>query len=1688
MSRMNKSMMMVLLMLFSSVAGMAYAPEAEAAQVVITESVQIVDGGSVNDRMVAMAADSEGNIHAIWSRNTQHLYYTMLDPRAETLISATQISNSGAHRAWHPDIGIDDQDRVHVVWADKSGSHSIKYTLIDPSMSVLDGSPAEDAIISIVDDTIVSQRNQNRDWPAIALDSTGAAHIVWEDSYEQLGKFYNQPQIYYSMIQIDEVSRQALTAIDDTLLTPIIGHKGHPDIAVDADDNVQIVWDDTRGGKVEIVAPIDTSGSMYSEWADMCTVLYGGTWSSGGYFRGIKPMLEDANMTVYETLYALSGNWPSAATSGSCATPYQTGGSGGNVRGTALGLVQGDDSGGIRALTEVVFGGSAVNLPRDGGYYSEFWGPGSTWACLSWMDANGNVPGNPPTLRDHKWNPNATKIVMPISDEGPYGGDPSQQANDIQSINEAHDACVRSGVIPVPMHGSTWGGGTNIQSHMKDLAQCPNGQISTGTRICPGSTIRNTDAGGHTYQFPASGGNQMNILVEAMVYLATNNSREIYMTVLDPHAMLDNPSNGWLYGDPGHSIQGNSYVEDLGPSLDSQGYGHLVVVNDTRITIDDAFSLHPSIAIDTDGNTHLVWMDGRGYGFDKNDNYEVWYTRMRLRGAGDWNGVSGGLPTYGIKQIFDYPISHVEGKNNIPPNRPYAPSSIMPSIITDNQDNVHISWLENSNASAIEEVVYTRLNHTNDDWPNGIPLNSLATYVIDEWEVVPVTTWQSDKLGPNSGWAPELGQPPALSNDMGSGAHIAWSDTNKCNDQSNNNMYTICYTHVLTGQVDVFLEDGDADWLHVIEPGEETMFNMTINNTTPGPIDLVADIFSLNLTVMCVVPKVIADAHGISQECNGANWTATMFFSSNHTAIFPETSIYLKGGEAARIYLRVRAPSVYQANHDENAYVTVSAVSHKDPAIRSDRLTLTMMDVRHGIQLDTTHLQADVEQGQTAIFSITITNTGNVFDSFAFYDPSTIEGQQEWLLPFGWQIRFPLVVSLDPGQSVTKNLEVSIPTTQEPGTFVLYVKGWSIGEPRKSIEAGTMDVLELWVNVSIRSTGNIVFEIYDTSEYVLPGECAQYDIDVIKHFAPGHLIFTTPSSPEAMPENEAEHVWREEHWTMSLDFSNAPGGNGLSMSEPRLWATIDYPYTVSVSICAPDNASAGLGPAFSVKAHLQGSSRVADSVVLSTNVVHVYSLDTSVEETEFTVDPATTLVVPFTTLNDGNGADRYDMRVSRVTSLASGTEVLWDVDVPRSLLSELLRDDFETIEVRVNVPEQVAAGDYEVVIDVFSEEAYPDASGRSTRLRDSITLSISVNEFHDMRLWLDPFVESDVKTTAPGRIVRFNLNATNNGNVADRATLHNHTLDLGTGLWNERPGMGHLEEWNIRWATMDGEFEISCRALDVGEAAPADECVQHADGTWILPEMAAYETLPLVAIVEISSEAALGNQEIGFKVRSLFGNALEGGDFDDSESWEGEERDSNELVVTIRLRAPNLRFEEVMVDQRTAGVGEMIPITVLIVNDGNVHATDVHVIICEDQDKDDVRRNGCDAENVVYRQVIGAMMPPDAADRTDSAEIVLLYPVRAGAHDVVVVLDPDNNIVESNERDNIYSVSDDLSSNNGWVDVAVEKLGAWSVPAIIILLTLSLLGVAGFVMWSRRREALARVAEQSSLVAADDLF
>ena len=1688
--KMRSSVSMVLLMLMSIFAAMDI-PEAEASEVVLTDAIQIVNGGSANDRMVATDADSMGNVHFVWSRNTQHLWYQMHDPRGEVLIAETQLSNPGAHRAWHPDIAVDSEDKVHITWTDKASQWTIQYTLVDPSQDDQNGDSAIDNVISLIDDFEVSVHTQNRDWPAIDTDSENNAHIVWEDSFEPLEKFYQQPQIYYSMIQPDLVSREALVAIDETLLTPIIGHKGHPDIAVDLDDFVQIVWDDTRGGKVEMVAPIDTSGSMNAEWADMCVVFYGGYFVSGGYFEGLKPMLLEANMTVYETLYALSGNWPGAATSGNCAAAYQTGGSGSQgPRNTPLGIASGDDSGGIRYLTEVVYNNGAVNLPQDGGYYSEFWGPASTWACLSWKDSAGGVPGNPPTQLDHKWNPNATKIIIPISDEGPYGGDPSQQSDDTQSINEAHDACVEAGIIPVPLLAAGFGSGSsNVGSHMMDLAQCPNGFVSLNTRTCPGSSLRLTDAEGQMYSFPTSSSSsaELQLMVEAMVYLSTNNSREIYMTILDPLSLVENPSPGWQFGDSGTYITGNTYTEDLGPSIDGLGYGHLVVVNDTRLTLNDAYSLHPAIAVDNSGNTHVAWMDGRAYGFDIDVNYEIYYSRLRLRGAGEWNGAPNGLPSYGIKQIVDSAISDVEGLESVSPDRPFAPNSHMPSIFTDSFDNVHLAWLDNYNETQGETLVYTRLNHTTDDYPNGFPLNSLASGILEPWEIVPITEWQSDKLGPNSPAVPDLGQPPAFANDLGSGAHVAWSDTNKCNDVSNGGSYTLCYVHVLTGLVDVSLTETET-YYHTIEPGEQTLYNLTISNPTPGPAELVSDTFTVTM-------------EGVPN-----NWTATLYFTTNNTPIFDSTPVFLRGGDVVPMYMRVRAPSIYQAHADELATITVTAVSYKDPAIRDERFTVTLMDVVHGIDLDTSHYQVDVEQGESAYFSITVTNTGNVYDTFAFYDPSELEGQVEWALPFGWGLNFPLSVSLDPGQSVTRNLQVSIPTSQEPGTFVIYLKGWSTGEPVLSIDQGTFDVLELWINVSIKSTGNIVFNMGEQTKHVLPGDCSEFEIAVTKHFTPGYLIFTTPGGPEERPPEISEETWRLDHWTVDLDFEGAPGGNAVPDNAPRYWSLVDTPINVTAIMCAPYNATAGLGESVTVKAHLEGATRVRDSVVLLTNVIQRYDLEATVPETILSLYPGQTYQLDTMVDNVGNGADRYDISVNSITD-SMGLSQVWDIEIPRVLFEELDRDEYQTIPIHISVPEMTHAGQYTVILDVLSEEPY-----EGTKVRDNIILQIEIIEFHDMRIEVDPMVESKIKTTAPGRTVRFTMNITNFGNVPDQPTLHNYTQQIGasnTMVWNTAPSMSPLlTNWVVSYALLedfDTEYpiEMPCigqtgeDALTLGQPEPTDGCFKSASTNAItLPVMEPYTTLQVVVIIDIDPAAQLSNREIGIKVMSEYGSSVAGGDHDETEIWDDSctldenkdgipdnfrpNCDTNEQIVELRLRAPDLRILDVHVDRYTGDVGEMLSVNVQVVNEGNAHATDVNIILCADQTESDIEKNGCEEENIVYRQIVQAIMP---SDDEDPPQIALLYMVEAGRHDVVVVIDPDNVIVETDEGNNVQRVSKKMGSNLGALDVGIEIIAQFTVPTLIVGATLALLGVVAVVMRGRREEAKLRYAEKTSMLS-----
>ena len=671
---------------------------------------------------------------------------------------------------------------------------------------------------------------------------------------------------------------------------------------------------------------------------------------------------------------------------------------------------------------------------------------------------------------------------------------------------------------------------------------------------------------------------------------------------------------------------------------------------------------------------------------------------------------------------------------------------------------------------------------------------------------------------------------------------------------------------------------------------------------------------------------------------------------------------------------------------------------------------------------------------------------------------------------------------------------------------MIYLKGWSTGEPVLSIDQGTFDVLELWINVSIKSTGNIVFNMGEQTKHVLPGDCSEFEIAVTKHFTPGYLIFTTPGGPEERPPEISEETWRLDHWTVDLDFEGAPGGNAVPDNAPRYWSLVDTPINVTAIMCAPYNATAGLGESVTVKAHLEGATRVRDSVVLLTNVIQRYDLEATVPETILSLYPGQTYQLDTMVDNVGNGADRYDISVNSITD-SMGLSQVWDIEIPRVLFEELDRDESQTIPIHISVPEMTHAGQYTVILDVLSEEPY-----EGTKVRDNIILQIEIIEFHDMRIEVDPMVESKIKTTAPGRTVRFIMNITNFGNVPDQPTLHNYTQQIGasnTMVWNTAPSMSPLlTNWVVSYALLedfDTEYpiEMPCigqtgeDALTLGQPEPTDGCFKSASTNAItLPVMEPYTTLQVVVIIDIDPAAQLSNREIGIKVMSEYGSSVAGGDHDETEIWDDSctldenkdgipdnfrpNCDTNEQIVELRLRAPDLRILDVHVDRYTGDVGEMLSVNVQVVNEGNAHATDVNIILCADQTESDIEKNGCEEENIVYRQIVQAIMP---SDDEDPPQIALLYMVEAGRHDVVVVIDPDNVIVETDEGNNVQRVSKKKGSNLGALDVGIEIIAQFTVPTLIVGATLALLGVVAVVMRGRREEAKLRYAEKTSMLS-----
>lgn len=204
------------------------ADEAQAQVPGQQVAAQVIASDPSDSLQPQIAADSRNNLHAVW--------YDSTEPKSFKYSKGTW---NGSSYAWsspdtifgpdrdstfiHPQIAVDRLDRVHVTW---SWDRVIYYRYWPADGGLAQAGP-------------VVQVGGNGEYPSIAVDSLNRAHIVWESQAPDYDILYRMSDGGTNFGPTVDLARND----EDSL---------EPDIAIDQNDVVHVVWYDKSPGAPRI--------------------------------------------------------------------------------------------------------------------------------------------------------------------------------------------------------------------------------------------------------------------------------------------------------------------------------------------------------------------------------------------------------------------------------------------------------------------------------------------------------------------------------------------------------------------------------------------------------------------------------------------------------------------------------------------------------------------------------------------------------------------------------------------------------------------------------------------------------------------------------------------------------------------------------------------------------------------------------------------------------------------------------------------------------------------------------------------------------------------------------------------------------------------------------------------------------------------------------------------------------------------------------------------------------------------------------------------------------------------------------------------------------------------------------------------------------------------------------------------
>ena len=203
----------------------------------------IFNESTTNSYIPQITADKAGNVHLVWYESTNYsdagtdedIFYRIWNITTGCWMEIEVVSFEFNGSSNVPVIAVDNNGDAHVAWRDTTdyngagGDDDIFYKIRNATTG--NWTPT----------VVLSNSSENSRRPAITVDSSGNAHVVWSN-YNGSGSDWD---IFYRCwnATTDNWTISQVLSVDST------SNSGSPSIAVDANGTIHVIWAENSGGQ-----------------------------------------------------------------------------------------------------------------------------------------------------------------------------------------------------------------------------------------------------------------------------------------------------------------------------------------------------------------------------------------------------------------------------------------------------------------------------------------------------------------------------------------------------------------------------------------------------------------------------------------------------------------------------------------------------------------------------------------------------------------------------------------------------------------------------------------------------------------------------------------------------------------------------------------------------------------------------------------------------------------------------------------------------------------------------------------------------------------------------------------------------------------------------------------------------------------------------------------------------------------------------------------------------------------------------------------------------------------------------------------------------------------------------------------------------------------------------------------------